>query len=147
MANLILPASNGQLIFVDTPALFALAFPRDQNNAAAKQVFRQLIDLLFRFLTTNYVVAEYHALLVKRVGARYANEALQAIDSGAIEILVVTETDELAGRTILAGSPASGYTLADAIAFGVMSRLGIQFAFTFDNHFAMHGFELPVPQS
>jgi predicted nucleic acid-binding protein len=144
MERLNLP-SGGQLVFADTSALFALASPRDQNNAVAKDVFRQLVGLRCLFLTTNHVVAEYHALLVKRVGSRYANEALLALDTGAIETLVVTESDEMAGRTILAGSPASGYTLADAISFGVMERLGIRYAFAFDRHFAVQGYDVPIP--
>jgi uncharacterized protein len=143
MERLNLPES-GRLVFADTSALFALASPRDQNNAVAKEIFRQIADLRCPLLTTNHVVAEYHALLVKRVGSRYANEALAAMDAGAIEILVVNESDEREGRSILATSPASGYTLADSISFGVMNRLGIRYAFTFDEHFVMQGFVTPT---
>jgi predicted nucleic acid-binding protein len=143
MERLSLPA-GGQLVFADTSALFALASPRDQNNAIAKDVFGQLVGLRCSFLTTNLIVAEYHALLVKRVGSRYANEALIALDTGAIETLVVTESDEQAGRDILAAAPASGYTLADAISFAVMVQFGIRYAFSFDQHFSMHGFDIPI---
>jgi len=136
--------AGGQLIFADTSALFALASPRDQNNATAKDVFRRLVELRCSFLTTNHVVAEYHALLVKRVGSQYANEALIALDTGAIELLVVSESDERSGRAILLSSPASGYTLSDAISFGVMERLGIRYAFSFDVHFAMQGYDIPL---
>jgi predicted nucleic acid-binding protein len=146
MERLKLP-EGGRLVFADTSALFALASPRDQNNAVAKELFGLIADLRCPLLSTNHVVAEYHALLVKRVGSRYANEALAAMDAGAIEILIVNESDERAGRSILAMSPASGYTLADAIAFGVMNRLGIRYAYTFDEHFAMQGFDVPVPMS
>jgi uncharacterized protein len=146
MERLNLP-EGGRLVFADTSALFALASPRDQNNAIAKELFGQIAELRCPLLSTNHVVAEYHALLVKRVGSRYANEALTALDTGAIEVLVVNESDERAGRSILANSPASGYTLTDAISFGVMNRLGIRYAYTFDEHFAMHGFDIPAHTS
>jgi len=67
-------------IFADTSGLFALAVRRDQRHEAAQELQRAFIAAQTQLLTTNFVLAELHALMLTRVGATEANELLAAID-------------------------------------------------------------------
>ena len=55
-------------LFIDTSAYFALADKRDENHEAAAHFIYQLIRERTELLTTNYIVAETHTLLLNRIG-------------------------------------------------------------------------------
>ena len=128
-------------VFVDTSAMFGLTVDSDQRNSDAVILSRQLKEVRARLVTSNFVVAEYHALLVNRVSSHFANIALSAVDRGETRIVLISPADE--AREILARYDDHGYTLTDATSFAVMERLGIRMAFTLDHHFAMQGFTIP----
>lgn len=130
-------------VFVDTSAMFGLTVVSDQRNSDAVILSRQLKEVRARLVTSNFVVAEYHALLVNRVSSHFANIALSAVDRGETRIVLISPADEARAREILARYDDHGYTLTDATSFAVMERLGIRMAFTFDHHFAMQGFTIP----
>lgn len=54
--------------FVDTSAWFPLADPKHPDHATLSAALRALIAKRRRVVTTNLVVAETHALVLRRAG-------------------------------------------------------------------------------
>ena len=131
-------------VFADTSGLFALAVRRDQRYGAAQEMQRAFTTARTQLLTTNFVLAELHALMLTRVGASEANELLTAIDQSRTLIIRADEEDEARARDIIRRYSDHGYSLTDAISFAVMDRLSLQRAFTFDDHFTRYGLIIPV---
>jgi predicted nucleic acid-binding protein len=134
----------GQVVFADTSALFALAIARDQHHSQAKRISIELIATGAQTVTSNFVVAEFHALIVNRVGSIAANEALRRLENSETRVVRVEADDERRAREILDRFPGNGYTLTDVTCFAIMERLRITSAFTFDNHFALQGYDIPM---
>ncbi len=130
-------------VFVDTSAFAALASIVDQDHDAAKAIQVRLVQERRPLVTTNWILAETHALLLGRVGRDLALRVLLTIDRSDIAIVRVSENDELQARHILEQYHDKDFSLTDATSFALMERLGMTWAFTFDRHFAQYGF-LPV---
>src|SRR6266487_3062946 len=104
-------------LFVDTSAYFALTDQRDENHEAAVRFIHQLIRERVELLTTNYILAETHTLLLNRIGY-----------TTALDIIRIYTDKE--------------FSLVDAISFATMERFHMTQAFAFDPHFAQYGFSL-----
>ncbi len=103
---------------------------------------RRLTEQRCRLFTTNFVVAETHALILTRVGRTNAREALRLIDAGSETVIRISVDDERRARAILDRDQDKTFSLVDAMSFAVMERMGITDAFAFDRHFAQYGFRL-----
>jgi predicted nucleic acid-binding protein len=125
---------------VDTNAYGALAVVRDQNHRQAVQILTELSQNRRRLYTTNFVVAETHALILTREGREAALRALHRIENGSTTVVRVDERDEFRARQILQHHRDKDYSLTDATTFAIMERLGIVEAFSFDRHFRQYGF-------
>ena len=68
-------------VFVDTSAFFAFTDRRDQNHATARAIQEQLSARRARQLTTNFIIAETHALFLGRLGRRAATRFLHNSDA------------------------------------------------------------------
>jgi predicted nucleic acid-binding protein len=129
-------------VFVDTSALFAFTDRRDQNHAAARAIQERLSARRARQLTTNFVIAESHALFLARMGRRAAAEFLARIDS--LEVVRVRVADELRARAILSRYDDQDFSYTDATSFAVVERLRVGGVFTFDRDFARYGLAASV---
>ena len=99
-----------------------------------------------RITTTNLVVAEAHALLLKRVGIRAAMDFVLQVRK--IPNQVVVSSTLLEDRAIsdwLSKFQDQKFSLADGVSFAVMKELGISEALTLDRHFATAGFTVLPP--
>jgi predicted nucleic acid-binding protein len=90
-------------------------------------------------LITNFIVAECHALMLRRLGAHVAR---QWLFGNTWRIEPVHIADELKARDILRAYTDKSFSYTDATSFAVMERLRIRRAFAFDKHFEQYGFEL-----
>jgi predicted nucleic acid-binding protein len=98
-------------------------------------------------VTSNLVVAETHALLLRRIGREVALRFVREVRREPLR--VVQSTPELEARAVeewLARFDDQGLSLADGVSFAVMSLRGISEALTLDRHFAVAGFSV-VPRS
>lgn len=127
-------------VLVDTSAYFGLTDPRDSNYPIASAIRGRLITERWRLFTTNFILAEIHALLLARSGRVVALRVLHEIDRSTTTIIRATAADESRARVILHQYDDKDFSFADAISFTVMERLSIRYAFTFDRHFAQYGF-------
>ena len=133
-------------VFVDSSAYFALAHRPDVFHAAATALAGGFRRDQYRFFTTNFVLAELHALLLSRVNRQIALATLTLIDTSGITTIVrVRQRDELRAREIVARFDDKDFSLVDAISFSVMERLGIAQSFTFDVNFAQYGWIVHPP--
>ena len=128
-------------VFVDTSAFYARSNRRDADFSDAQVIQRRLIVDRAVWFTSNYVVAETHALLLARAGVRAAMAFLHELRQSSIAVVRATEEDDERAFAILRLYDDKDFSLTDATSFAIMDRLGIRHAFTFDRHFAQYGLE------
>lgn len=129
-------------VFVDTSGFYDLLVKRDGSHPAAIAIQSDLIAQRRSLVTSNWVLAEAHALILARVGHRFALRVLLAIDRSDTTIVRVDDEDERRARDILVRYDDKDFSLTDATSFAVMERLGISETFSFDRHFVQYGFRL-----
>jgi len=130
-------------LFVDTSAWYALALPRDRAHARLARALRDRVSRGVRVVTTNLIVAETHALLLRRVGRGPAEAFARVVR--ASPNLVVTSTPELEAAALdewIGRFDDQDFSLTDAVSFAVMAERGIREALTQDRHFATAGFTM-----
>ena len=94
-------------------------------------------------MTTNFVVAELHALVVARGSRDAARHALSTSYRSRVTTVVrATEDDEQRALAIVLQYVDKDFSFTDAISFAVMERLGISRAFSLDRHFAQFGWQM-----
>lgn len=130
-------------VLVDSSAFLALAERRETDHREAQAIAARLQAAKWELVTTNYLLAEAHALLLSRLGVQFATRFLHQIrasgTSGATRIIRATPEDEDRAVAIITTYQDKDFSFTDAVSFAVMERLGIRYAFTFDHHFAQYG--------
>lgn len=134
-----LPLPAGR-VFVDSSAYFAAVNPRDAGHERVANRMQWLVQGHHRLVTTNFVLAELHALLLSRLNRHIAAQVLSDVDGSALTTIVrVAARDERRAREIIFGYTDKDFSLTDATSFAVMERLRIPQAFTLDQDFAQFG--------
>src|SRR5215211_3988904 len=96
------PLAADRRSFVDTAGYYALADGDDTNHVAARAILAQLHTQRWRLVTTNFVLAETHALILHRLGRAAALRVLTDIrTSPSTQLVRVTVTDETRAEAIL----------------------------------------------
>jgi predicted nucleic acid-binding protein len=126
-------------VLVDTSGFYAALNRKDAAHREARRLFSQAREERWSLFTTNFVVAETHALILIRRGRNYAWQFLQSIYAGSTNVVRVEERDERRARSILEQYHDKDFSYCDAISFAVMERLGISEVISFDAHFRQYG--------
>lgn len=133
-------------IFVDTSAHYALFDANDDNHEAAARILADLLRDRWRLFTTNFVLAETHALALRRLDWAAALDLLTELTrSPGLTIVRVSPADERRAQDIIAQYRDKLFSNTDATSFAVMERLGLGHAFSFDRDFAQYGFVVHSP--
>ena len=134
-------------LFVDTSAWFPLADPRHPDHDRLAKALTRRVRAGVRIVTTNLVVAETHALLLRRVGWEPALRFLREARRPPLGVEPSTPDIEVrAAEEWLERFEDQPFSLTDAVSFTVMSDRGITEALTLDHHFAVGGFTMvPSP--
>jgi predicted nucleic acid-binding protein len=128
---------------VDTSAWYALVDTGESARSRVATALREAIANRYRIVTTNLIVAETHALLLRRFGRYVALAFLREIRSEPNVVVESTrEVEERARRDWLERYEDQDFSLADAVSFAVMSERRIAVALTLDHHFSVAGFEV-----
>lgn len=157
-------------LFVDTGAFIALNDIRDQYHTLATRFYEEAKGRRTSLLSTNFVLDETYTWLQRQTGFGYPAVLrfgiwFQAVASPAALPVVprirgvhrgqrVEVTDPTKPFALLYADPAieeeawsffgrhgaAGATYTDCVSFAVMAMLGLERAFTFDEHFAEAGF-------
>jgi predicted nucleic acid-binding protein len=128
-------ASRARRALVDTSAYFALLDADDANHAPALTIRDRVIAEGAHLFTTNFILAETHALLLNRLSQEIATRFLQEMELSPTTLVWVRPADVERAKAIIYQYTDKDFSLTDATSFAVMERLRIPFAFTFDRHF------------
>jgi len=123
-------------ILWDSSAILALLDADDADHACAVLVAKRLAEERRPCFVTNYLEAETHALLLRKLGRTMALEWL--LKAGLPVIRVLPREEERA-REILVRHADKDWSLCDAISFAVLEIRNIRIAFSFDRHFRQYG--------
>jgi predicted nucleic acid-binding protein len=119
----------------DSSAILALLDADDADHARAVAVARHIASEERPSFITNYIEAEAHALLLRKLGRALAREWLL---SGGLPVVRALPEEEQRAKEILARHADKDWTLCDAISLAVLHARGIAMAFTFDHHFRQY---------
>jgi uncharacterized protein len=130
-------------LFLDTAGWFAAMSPREKGHQAARDAYADAARRGVDLVTTPFVIAELHALILRwrstADGQRFLAVAMDAAAHRVIAPdgeLIQAAIDRWIGR--YGDQP---FSLCDAISFEVMRRERLPRALTFDHHFVVAGFE------
>ena len=130
-------------LFVDTSAWYPLVDRSAPDHARMAAVLRERITNGWTLVTTNLVLAESQALIMRRIGRETALSFLQDVRAAPNIVEFSTpEREERAERDWLARYADQAFSLTDAVSFTVMAERGIDEALALDGHFATAGFVL-----
>lgn len=121
-------------VFFDTGAFVSLRNKKDQHHDVALSCLATIQDNKYPAFSSNLTVIETHKRLLFDIGEHSALYFIQEVLTSGINILIMTEEDELEGRRIVEKFKGQNFTLYDAINFSIMKRNGISKAFGFDKH-------------
>lgn len=127
-------------VFVDSSAFFAIANRNDTYHAEAVALMQRLAHVAAELFTSNFVIAETHALLLSKLGYTVAVRFLHEMNTGITRRIRVSETDEKRAQEIIFRYSDKTFSYTDATSFAVMERLHIKQSFTFDGDFDEYGF-------
>ena len=134
-------------LFVDTSAWYPLVDPRHPDHLPLADTLRGRVRAGARVVTTNLVLAESHALVLRRVHRAAALQVVRTLRRPPN--VVVASTPDLESSAVddwLARYEDQDFSLTDAVSFAVMAERGIREVLTLDRHFAAAGFVV-VPSS
>lgn len=120
----------------DSSAILALLDAQDADHARAASVAHRLAADERPCFITNYVEAETHALLLRKLGRILARQWLL---SGGLPVLRALPREEERAKVILATHDDKDWSLCDAISFAVIEERGVGAGFSFDRHFTQYG--------
>jgi len=128
-------------LFVDTSG-WAAPVLRNTPNYEEMATFAQRVASSARpLVTTNYVLTEVVALLTSRsrLTRPMMLQFLQQIRQ-TVYVVHIDRQADLEAWTLLDQYADKNWSLVDAVSFVVMRQLGLQEAFTSDQHFVQAGF-------
>ena len=129
-------------VFLDSSGYLALINPHDTHHGEARASWKRLTEEHWTTFTTNFVIAETHALFLVRLGHATATAFLRQFAQSSTTVVRVSVRDEDRGHAIVFQYDDKAFSLTDATSFAVMERLRIMHAFSFDRHFPQYGFAL-----
>ena len=85
--SLLTPFSRARGVLVDASGFLALTSTQDAHNCEAQQIWDRIIEAHYSTFTTNFLVAETHALFLARLGHTSATDFLHQIFQSSITII------------------------------------------------------------
>lgn len=129
-------------ILIDTSALHALNYARDDNHTRAVVYFKLLAGRVKPILT-DWIFVETMNLTKARLGPAYAiafGRHLKA--SKAFYPVVVNDLDKQTTWEIFEQYHDKAWSYTDCSVLAVARRLGLRRIFTFDHHFVQMGLDV-----
>jgi uncharacterized protein len=128
-------------IFVDTSVFLAVLTDDDHNNKIAAETLATLAESGEQLITTNYILVESYALIQRRMGMNAIQDFQEKILPSLTLTWINAEEHQHALQQFLLENRRN-LSFVDCSSFEAIQRLGIDKAFTFDNHFREQGFEI-----
>jgi predicted nucleic acid-binding protein len=133
-------------VFLDSSAIYAAVDRRERDHEACRREYDRVVNGRVPLMTTELVVAELHALALRRANPSVALAIAERIVRSHRIRIVTPGPDRIeAALALLQSRPGRPYSLADAVAFLVIQEFGLTTVFTLDGDFAAEGFTV-VPE-
>lgn len=130
-------------IFLDSSGLIALLSKNDNNHESAANYWYNLMAQDIAVYLTDYVFDETYTVLRSHVGYEIAVKFGELVmESSALNLINVDDELFRAAWNIILKYSDKTYSFTDSTSFAVMDVYGIETTFSFDKHFAQHGFTL-----
>lgn len=128
-------------IFVDTSGFKALVDPKDEFNARAVKMWKELVSTKVGLVTSNYVLDESYTLIRAKCGVKVVKDFREVLARNVkdIKVMRVTLTDEMDAWKWFEHD-WSKLSFTDCVSFALMRRLKLIRFFGFDEHFVRAGF-------
>jgi uncharacterized protein len=126
-------------VFLDTVGLIAAWDSADQWHGAADAVYKRLLSQGRRLITTEMVLLECGNAATRRPYRQRVGALRQSLMEEGLLVVPTPEEIEAAWASYHRGD-ADQAGIVDQISFRVMRRLGMNEAFTHDQHFRTAGF-------
>lgn len=128
-------------VFVDTSAWYVAVAGDGPEAKRVRRALSERVRGAARAVTTNLVIAETHALLLRRVNREVALAFVKEVSrTPNIVVHASPELEADAQRDWLERFDDQDFSLTDAVSFAVMKERGIRDAVTLDRHFVIAGF-------
>jgi len=128
-------------LFIDTSGWYVLALSSAPQHRKASEALRSRIKKGGRVVTTNLIIAETHALLLRRINRNVALTFVREVRrSPNIVIPSSPDYEDSAVTDWLNKLDDQDFSFTDAVSFAVMSDRGIREALALDHHFTVAGF-------
>jgi predicted nucleic acid-binding protein len=129
--------NHSESLFIDTSAIYALINRSDIDHKQARDCLTLLSSGNHSFVTSNFVISETYTLILYKIGRDTALRVTNGIRD-TYEIERVSVTDEDVAWQIINDYDDKKFSFVDATTFALMSRIGISYAFSFDDHFSQY---------
>jgi predicted nucleic acid-binding protein len=133
------------VIFVDSGAWAALLLEDDVHHARAVTWY---LSNSTRLITTDYVIDETLTLIMTRGRKQRAiafGDQFFPGPSDMADLYVIDDIDRLNAWDVFHRFRDKQWSFTDCTSYAVMKRLGIDTAFSFDDHFRQFGTVTVVP--
>lgn len=131
------------MVFIDTGAWIAIADRNDQYAKEAGPIYTELILKRKQLVTSDLVLAETYNLLLRTIGNKATISFSQKLTTiPFLKVIAITQFDMERAWNILEKYSDKDFSFTDCTSFGLMERLKIKSAFSFDYHFIQFGFNL-----
>ncbi len=125
---------------MDSSGYLALINPRDIYHQQVVEAASRIARQQWRTYTTNYVIAEAHALFLARLGYQHASAFLRQFERSSAVIVRVGTADDQQAREIIYSYSDKRFSLTDATSGVVMERYRVGVALISDHNFLQYGF-------
>lgn len=129
---------NFRKIFVDTGVFYAFVDKSDKFHGEVTELFRKARKERYTLISSNFVLAESHALILSKLGRKIASRWLFSVEKIA-SIQRITEEDEIRAKEIIKTFDDKDFSYTDATSFAMMERLGLINAWAVDIDFVQYG--------
>jgi predicted nucleic acid-binding protein len=133
-----------EVVFLDTSGWLAAVNPKDTHHRAAAETYDGYTRARTTFVTSNLVIAEMHALVVRERGPKAGCGLMDAVYADPLYRVIAVDRD-LESRAVdnwLRRFTEVRFSLTDAVSFQIMKNERISDAFALDHHFETAGFRM-----
>ncbi len=129
---------SAELIFVDAGIFYAFLDKSDKFHQDATNLFRKARKDHWPLITSNFILAESHALILSKLGRNIARMWLFSVQR-IISIQRVKEEDEEKAKEIIKTYTDKDFSYTDATSFTMMERLSLTTVWAVDKDFVQYG--------
>jgi uncharacterized protein len=129
-------------VFLDTSGWIALLNATDRLHAEANAVWLNLANSGYRFVVTDWVIAETGNGLARRPAKpKFADVVTQLLEAPSVEVVTIDRALLIRALNDYASFTDKSWGLVDCASFIVMRDRDIAEAFTTDHDFVQAGFK------